>query len=300
MKTIERIAAVILTQFALLAIGHEDPEGDHAPDLKSTKTGFRLLFNRDIANNPYDTTIERIYDPSLAILEERQLSETEILDDTQSYRRWRIYSGGSWYFLEKGIQHQPWITVYRPNGEIEILRPKWPVNVGHSAGFSIADDILVISCNENGPEDGDPYGIPPEDEGEFLMVAFSLKDLSYISTLRLGRPSRIYSFPVSSEVISTNSKFYLGWVRRNPREADKWGFDLVVSEWNPRDSTHKHHVVEKYTTPNGGISIDTYANQVFLAFQQQEAPFERASIQIRKLNIKEGDERDSGLKGLQP
>lgn len=300
MKTIAKIAAVIVTQFALLAIGHEDPEGDHAPNLKSTKTGFRLLFNRDIPDNPYDTTIERIYDPSLEVLKERELSEKEILDETQRLRRWQIYSGGSWYFLDQYIQLRPWITVYRPNGEIEILRPKWPVNVGNAAGFSITDDILVISCNENGPKDGDPYGTPPEDEGDFLMVAFSLKDLSHISTIRLGRPSRIYSFPVSSELIATNSKFYLGWVRHNPREADKWGFDLVVSEWNPRDSTHKHHVVEKYTTPNGGMSIDTCANQVFLAFQQQEAPFERASIQIRKLNMKEGDEHGGGLKGLQP
>lgn len=291
---------MILAQFALLAIGHEDPEGDHDPNLKSTKTGFRLLFNRNIPDNPHDTTIERIYDPSLEVLKERELSKTEVLDDTQRFRRWQIYYRDSWYFLETAIQHRPWITVYRSNGEIEILRPKWPANVGCAAGFSIADDILVISCNENGPEDGDPFGFPPEDEGEFLMVAFSLKDLSHISTLRLGRPSRIYSDPVSSELISTNSKFYLGWVRQNPREADNWGCDLVVSEWNPRDSTHKHHVVEKYTTPNGGISIDTYANQVFLAFHQQEAPFERASIQIRKLSIKEGDEHDGGLKGLQP
>ena len=291
---------MILTQFALLAIAHEDPEGDHEPNLKCTKSGFRLLFNRTVPSKSHDATIERIYDQSLEVLEERELSKTEVLDDTQHFRRWQIHYQDSWYFLEKAIEHRPCVTVYRPNGEIEILRPNWPVNVGYTAGFSIADDILVISCNENGSEEGDPTGFQPEDEGEFLMVAFSLKDLSHISTLRLGRPSRIYSFPVSSELISTNSKFYLGWVRHNPREAEKWEFDLVVSEWTPQDSTHKHHVVENYTSGNGGVSIDASANQVFLTFQHQEAPFEPASIQIRKLSIKEGDEHDGGLKGLQP
>lgn len=99
-----------------------------------------------------------------------------------------------------------------------------------------------------------------DDEREVTLnfSAASLKGFSNGITVEIGKPATIYHFPCVSNPVWAAKKWWIAWIRANPKAKDALSaWQSVLTSIDPVTGRLEHEVLPGLSTWNTGISMKT-------------------------------------------
>jgi hypothetical protein len=252
--------AVCLLLTPLSLIAHQDPLGDVHPSVQVENGNFVVYFQDNTAPSAASDADEQapaavfrvVYSPAGDLLAPRHRRPGANLDALHRWREAEIARLGDETIQVAGLGKRdtepPSYSVSRGGGT-ETRRLPWPGNrpeyVHNVAATN--DSLLVAAASAD----------------KLYLHQFSRYDTSRVDSVLIGEPEFIYMFPVASNVVVVNGRFWIGWIRWN--RATK-RYEAVLSTWSREMPEPAHTVFDQPADGNSHMALAVIGDRLCLAY----------------------------------
>lgn len=253
------IVCAVLTPINLTA--HSDPSGDVHPKVQVENDNFAIYFNdnstsaRSAEIEAPDTVYRVVYSPLGELLAPRHRGH-DIDPETLGFSRdANVARVGDDVIEVTGLSNraaEPAGYVLTRGSATEKRLLPWPADRpgGVESVVATTDALCVASAHGN----------------KLYLHQFSRTDPTRFKSVVIGEPAFIYMFPIASNLIAVDGRFWIGWVRWNRAEKKH---ETVLSVWNETMAEPVHHVLHEPSDWNSHLSLAAIGQRLCLAYHCQ-------------------------------
>lgn len=238
--------------------GHSDPRGDVHPVVLVESGNFAVYFYTNALGDRYfegeQPTFRMLYTPEGRLLAPRHAVKL------RREKNLKIY-------VERFRNEKPNATIFLPEGKKQTLALAWPkdtrVHLVESSSIS-SDHIALAVKLMYDREDRTPDLFDLGLRGQFFVYLFPREGFGKPEQFLIGIPKMIYDFPIASNLVFANGKFWVAWVRASEREGKP--FEMVLSSIEPGSGNVIERILDTPADWNSHLSLAVIGGRLCLAY----------------------------------